>query len=38
MHCFMGKDIWYFEDFNFYEILCPYKLEDHVKKNPLNIY
>ena len=34
----MQSSIWHFEDFNFYEILCPYKLEDHVKQNPLNIY
>ncbi len=34
----MDKSVWYFEDFNFYEILCPYKVEDHLKKNPPNVY
>lgn len=34
----MKKDIWYFEDFNFYEILCPFKLENHLKTNPQHIY
>lgn len=34
----MDKDIWYFESFDFYEILCPFKLENHVNKNPLNTY
>lgn len=34
----MKKDVWFFEDFNFYEILCPFKLENHVKKNPQSIY
>ena len=34
----MKREIWHFEAFNFYEVLCPYKLEDHVKKNPLNVY
>lgn len=34
----MEGNIWCFENFNFYEILCPYKLEDHVRKNPLNVY
>ena len=34
----MGNNIWHFEDFNFYEVLCPYKLEDHIQKNPLNVY
>lgn len=34
----MSKDIWYCKDFNFHQVLCPYKLEDHVKKNPNNIY
>ena len=34
----MGRDIWHFEEFDFYEILCPYKLEDHLSKHPLDIY
>lgn len=34
----MKQDIWFLEDFNFYEIICPYKLEDHVKKNPPHVY
>ncbi len=33
----MKKEIWYLDNFNFYKILCPYKLEDHVKKNPNDI-
>lgn len=34
----MGKDIWYLEQLDFYEILCPYKLEDHINKNPSSVY
>ena len=34
----MRNEIWYLENFDFYKILCPFKLEDHVKTNPLNIY
>lgn len=34
----MKNDIWYLEEFNFYKILCPFKLEDHVKKNPQKVY
>jgi len=33
----MKKDIWYLEDFDFHQILCPYKLEDHVQKNPNSV-
>ena len=34
----MDKDIWHLEEFDFYKIICPYKLEDHVKMNPPKIY
>lgn len=34
----MKKEFWYLKDFDFYEIICPYKLEDHVKKHPNNVY
>lgn len=34
----MEHEIWHFEDFNFYEILCPFKLEDHIKNNPLSYF
>ena len=33
----MNEDIWYFDDFDFNKILCPYKLEDHIKKKPNEI-
>lgn len=34
----MRSNIWYLKDFDFLEILCPYKLEDHLKKHPLNTF
>ena len=34
----MENNVWYFENFNFYNILCPFKLEDHSKKTPHKIY
>ncbi len=34
----MNKDIWYLDNFDFYKILCPFKLEDHVKKQPPKVY
>ena len=33
----MDKDIWYLDNFDFYKILCPYKLEDHLQKNPNDV-
>lgn len=30
----MKNNIWYLEHFDFYKILCPFKLEDHLKTNP----
>ena len=34
----MNNEIWHLHNFNFYKILCPFKLEDHLKTNPLHIY
>lgn len=34
----MNKEIWYFEEVDLYEILCPYKYNDHLKSHPLNCY
>ena len=34
----MENKVWYLEEFDFYEILCPYKMKDHVKKHPPNVY
>ena len=34
----MKDQIWFLENFDFYKILCPFKLEDHLKTNPLNVY
>ncbi|MCK6691198.1 MAG: Crp/Fnr family transcriptional regulator [Thermoanaerobaculia bacterium] len=34
----MNKEIWYFEEVDLYEILCPYKYNDHLKTHPLNCY
>lgn len=34
----MKKEIWFLDNFDFHKILCPYKLEDHVKKIPNQIY
>lgn len=34
----MHKDIWYLDHFDFYKILCPYKMEDHIKKNPNTVF
>ncbi len=30
------KSIWFFEEVDLYDILCPYKYNDHVKHHPLN--
>lgn len=34
----MNKEIWYFEEVDLYDILCPYKYNDHLKTHPLNCY
>ncbi len=34
----MEKGIWYFEEVDLYEILCPYKYNDHLKSHPLASY
>ena len=30
----MEDEIWYLDNFDFYNILCPYKMEDHLKQKP----
>jgi CRP/FNR family transcriptional regulator, cyclic AMP receptor protein len=34
----MQKGIWYLEEIDLYEILCPYKYNDHLKEHPLLCY
>lgn len=34
----MENDIWYLKDFNFYEILCPFKMDKHLNKRPQHFY
>ena len=34
----MDKPIWFFEEVDLYEILCPYKYSDHIKQHPLANY
>lgn len=34
----MEKGLWYFEEVDLYEILCPYKYNDHLKSHPLACY
>ncbi len=34
----MKNEIWYLDNFDFYKIFCPYKLEDHVKTNPNDLF
>lgn len=34
----MNKEIWFFEEVDLYEILCPYKYSDHIKAHPLSCY
>ncbi len=34
----MDKSIWFLEEVNLYEILCPYKYNDHLKTHPLAQY
>lgn len=32
----MDKKIWYFEDVDLYQILCPYKMADHLERHPMD--
>jgi CRP-like cAMP-binding protein len=32
------KGVWFFEEVDLYEILCPYKYNDHLKLHPLDMY
>ena len=32
------REVWYLENFDFFEILCPYKYGDHLKQHPNNSY
>ncbi|MEO6038672.1 MAG: Crp/Fnr family transcriptional regulator [Saprospiraceae bacterium] len=34
----MEKNVWFFEEVDLYDILCPYKYKDHVKSHPLSCY
>ncbi len=34
----MEKGIWFFEEVDLYDILCPYKYADHLKTHPLETY
>ncbi|MEI6410496.1 MAG: Crp/Fnr family transcriptional regulator [Bacteroidota bacterium] len=34
----MNKGVWFFEEVDLYEILCPYKYNDHLKTHPLANY
>ena len=34
----MEKEIWFFEEVDLYDILCPYKYNDHLKSHPLSCY
>ena len=34
----MNTTVWCLEDFDFHKILCPYKLEDHVKRKPNKVF
>ena len=34
----MNKGIWFFEEVDLYDILCPYKYNDHLKSHPLSCY
>ena len=34
----MEKGVWYLEEVDLYEILCPYKYNDHLKSHPLACY
>ncbi len=34
----MNKGVWFFEEVDLYDILCPYKYNDHMKSHPLSCY
>jgi CRP-like cAMP-binding protein len=34
----MNKGVWFLEEVNLYDILCPYKYADHLKNHPLSAY
>lgn len=34
----MKTNIWFFEEVDLYDILCPYKYNDHLKSHPLSCY
>ncbi|MEL6697823.1 MAG: Crp/Fnr family transcriptional regulator [Bacteroidota bacterium] len=34
----MDKSVWYFEEVDLYNILCPYKYDRHIKHHPLTHY
>ena len=34
----MDKQVWYFEEVDLYDILCPYKYQAHLKAHPLTSY
>lgn len=34
----MNKQLWFFEEVDLFEILCPYKFNDHIKHHPLDCY
>ena len=34
----MEKGVWFFEEVDLYDILCPYKYNDHLKTHPLALY
>ena len=34
----MTKRIWFFEEVNLYDILCPHKYKDYLKDHPLDLY
>jgi CRP/FNR family transcriptional regulator, cyclic AMP receptor protein len=33
-----NKTVWFFEEVDLYEILCPYKYSDHLKQHPLDVF
>lgn len=34
----MEKGLWFFEEVDLYDVLCPYKYNDHLKTHPLSCY
>lgn len=34
----MNNGIWYLDQFDFFKVLCPYKYEDYLNRNPPNTY